>query len=73
MVNDAGNIAFTGSAQIPVKVDLFGLKISVTKSIDIRSGFFNNSGLLGNAARGLRDAPQKTEDALRCAETGEGC
>jgi hypothetical protein len=74
VADSAGNITFAGSAKIPVKTDLFGFKIVVSKTINLPNAFFNSSGLLGTAARAGRDLTQKIDDAERCAVGGgEGC
>lgn len=74
VADSEGNISFSGSAKIPVKTDLFGLKIVISKTINLPNAFFNSSGLLGTAARAGRDRTQKIDDAVRCAdEGGEGC
>ena len=74
VADSAGNITFAGSAKIPVKTDLFGFKIVISKTINLPNAFFNSSGLLGPAARAGRDRTQKIDDAERCAvHGGEGC
>ncbi len=73
VVDESGNIKFTGSVELPQKIDWLKLKFSATRTVNIRNGVFENSGIMGIGARTLRDSTKRYEAIEQCAETDVGC
>jgi len=69
-------IKFSGTLSTPAQLKIFGnISFKYTRRVDVGSAYLNNTGFLGEAARGIEaDSRQKRQfDEVCRAQTGEDC